>query len=80
MKLTNVKQIDEFFAAADACKDDVKLVSPYGDVYNIKSKMSQYVALGELLSDHGDELELYCINKEDEKNFFKFFNENPEVI
>lgn len=80
MRITNIKQIDEFLAAADKCVGGVKLKSPYGDVYNLKSKMSQYVAIAELLSDHGDELELFCEEGIDEQNFFKFFHNNPEVI
>lgn len=80
MKLHNIKEVNEFMAAADKCNGGVRLESPYGDVYNLKSKLSQFVAVGELLKEYGDELELFCDDPNDEKYFFKFFNENPGVV
>lgn len=80
MKLHNIKQVDEFMKAADSCAGGVWLRSIYGDVYNLKSKLSQYVAVAQLLQDYGDELELFCDNTSDEKYFYKFFNENPDVL
>lgn len=79
MKLSKV-EINDFRAAVDACHGDVWLESPRGDKYNLKSIFSQYIALDALLSQHGDELELYCALSEDESNFFKFFHEHPEVL
>ena len=79
MKLSKV-EINAFRAAIDACHGDVWLESPRGDKYNLKSIFSQYIALDALLSQHGDELELYCALSEDEANFFKFFYEHPEVL
>ena len=46
----------------------------------MKSLLTQYVAIGALLGEKGDELELFCSSKEDEVKFLKFFNENPEVM
>lgn len=60
MKLKNTNQIDEFLSAINKCKHGVKLVSVYGDVYDLKSKLTQYIAIAALLGNHGDELELYC--------------------
>lgn len=80
MKIKNIGQINEFLKAVDKCEGGVKLYSPYGDIYNIKSKLSQYIAIGELLSKHGDELELYCDRKTDESNFYAFFQNNPDVV
>lgn len=53
--------------------------STEGDVFNLKSRLSQYVAIGALLGDEGDYLELFCDEREDEAHFFKFFGEHPEV-
>ncbi len=80
MKLTNNVQITDFLSAITDAKDNIYLRSQQGDCYNLKSTLARYVAIAELLSEHGDELELFCDNKEDEKFFFKFFNQHPEVL
>ena len=80
MKLTKTTEIDAFREAINACQGDVWLESIYGDKYNLKSVFSRCIALDALLSQHGDELELYCALREDESNFFKFFREYPEVL
>lgn len=79
MKIGNLKQLNDFIAAVNDCKGQVWLESNEGDKYNLKSKFSQYIALGALLSERGDWLELYCSHKEDEKLFFKFFKKHPET-
>lgn len=80
MKLTKISQVEDFLAIVNICKGDVTLTSQYGDKYNMKSLLTQYVAIGALLGERGDELELFCSSKEDEAKFLKFFNENPEVM
>ena len=79
MKLTKISQVEDFLAAVNAAKGNVWLTSIYGDKYNLKSLLTQYVAIGALLGDKGDELELFCDKKEDEVLFLKFFFEHPEV-
>lgn len=80
MKLNKVSHVENFMAACDKCKNDVWLVSPYGDRYNLKSKLSQYLAIAELLGECGDEMELFCGFKDDEVYFREFFREYPEVL
>lgn len=80
MKLTKISQVKDFLAIVNTCKGDVTLTSQYGDKYNMKSLLTQYVAIGALLGERGDELELFCSSKEDEAKFLKFFNENPEIM
>lgn len=80
MKLTKIEHVEDFLAAVKASKGEVKLISPYGDVYNLKSVLSSFVAIGQLLGEHGDELELFCSNSADEGNFYDFFSKNPEVL
>ena len=80
MKITKRVHVEKFKEAVGKCSGPVWLTSTDGDQYNLKSYLSQYVAIGALLSDHGDELELWCGNKEDEANFRMFFAECPEVI
>lgn len=80
MKITKEIQIADLLAAVENCKHDVWLTSIYGDKFNLRSAISRYLAIGALLSEHGDELELWCDSKEDEVNFRKFFKEHPETL
>ena len=73
MKLTKISQVEDFLAAVNAAESNVWLTSIYGDKYNLKSLLTQYVAIGALLGDKGDELELFCDSKADEALFLKFF-------
>lgn len=79
MKIQNINQLDDFLSAVNKCAGNVYLNSTEGDVFNLKSRLSQYVAIGALLGDEGDYLELFCDERKDEKHFFKFFAEHPEV-
>jgi hypothetical protein len=79
MKITNINQIHDILAAVDKCKGDVQLRFSNGDWFSLKSRFSQYVAMGALISDCGDELELFCLDKSDEAYFFDFLNNHPEV-
>ena len=66
MKLQNIHEVEDFRKVIHACKDDVYLKSQEGDVFNLKSAMSEYIALGRLLSEQGDSLELFATSREDE--------------
>lgn len=79
MNFQNADQIDDFLEAVQKCTGGVYLKSTDGDVFNLKSRLSQYVAIGALLDDEGDELELFCDRTEDEGYFYKFFADHPEV-
>ena len=70
MKIFNEKELNSFLEAVNCAKDCL----------NLKSTLARYVAIGELLGEHGDELELFCDDRNDEQLFFKFFRENPEVL
>ena len=80
MKLTKTTEKDAFLEAVNACKGDVWLESPKGDRYNLKSTFSQFLALGALLEENGDDLELFCSIPAEEGHFFKFFRQYPEVL
>ena len=79
MKLTKIEQVHEFLAIVDSCQRDVTLRSLDGDIFNLKSKLSQYIAIAALLGEHGDELELFCSDSADEGKFMDFLMENPNV-
>lgn len=80
MKLANITEVDGFLKTVDECSGSVWLESVEGDKINLKSKLSQYVAINALISCESDKLEPFCALPEDEQRFFKFFNENPEVL
>ena len=80
MKLVNIKEVNNFTKTVDECTGNVWLESVDGDKINLKSKLSQYIAINALISCESDKLELFCSLPEDEQKFFKFFHENPEVL
>lgn len=80
MKLANIKEVESFLKTVNECTGNVWLESTDGDKINLKSKLSQYIAISALINCEGENLELFCSQHEDEMRFFKFFNENPEVL
>ena len=80
MKIKSAKNIKEFLAVANSCNGHVWLESHWGDRFNLKSELSQYVAAAALIEEKGDYLELYCQLREDEEKFLKFFHENPGIL
>ena len=72
MKLKNSVQVEAFMEAVNKCEGNVFLRSLQGDIFNMKSSLSQYIAMGALLGEHGDELELFCEKKEDEPIMLEF--------
>ena len=66
MKLSNITDVQKFTAAVNACQGDVYLKSVEGDVFNLKSSLSQYIAIGRLIEESGDNLELFAQTREDE--------------
>ncbi len=75
MKLKNIKEVEEFRRIIRECKGNVFLKSVEGDVFNLKSSLSEYIALGQLVSEAGDNLELFADDREDEARLLAFLNE-----
>lgn len=66
MKFENITDIDGFFKAIDACSGRVELVTEEGDRLNLKSKLSQYLAMAKVFSGGNlPEMEIVASNKED---------------
>ena len=80
MKFKNIKDVETFLNIVDRCTGEVTLTSIYSDKFNMKSKLTQYVAVSALLGEHGDELELWCSEKVDEEKFLKMFSDPPEMV
>ena len=72
MKLTNVKDVQKFIEVVNSCENDVYLKSVEGDVFNMKSSLSQYIAIGRLIEESGDSLELFAQTREDEARLLQF--------
>lgn len=78
MKLKNIKDVQKFISVLDECKRDVYLKSPQGDVFNLKSSLSQYIAIGRLLEENGDCLELFADDAADEARLIGFLRDLDE--
>lgn len=75
MKLKNVKDVEKFVQVINDCEHNVYLKSPEGDVFNLKSSLSQYIAIGRLLDENGDALELFADSCNDEARLIQFLAE-----
>ena len=73
MKVFNSTDIDGFFKVIDKCEGRVDLVTGEGDRLNLKSKLSQYVALAKVFSDGViEELELVAHEPKDVERLVSF--------
>ena len=76
MLLKNVNDVEALKFAVSRCKYDVLLRSMDGsEEFNLKSQISQYIAIGRLCEEHGDEYEIFCTSKSDEQHLLGFFCE-----
>ena len=73
MKLTHISDIDGFFKVIDSCTGKVELVSEDMRL-NLKSKLTQYVALANIFSGGEEipEMEILAYNQEDVMKLIKF--------
>ena len=73
MKVENIKDIDKFFSVINSCKGRVELVTGDGDRLNLKSKLTQYVALANIFSN-GEipQMEIIASEKEDVDKLLNF--------
>ena len=67
MKIYNIKNVEKFMKVIDSCKGKVMLVTSEGDQLNLKSKLTQYVALSNYFSSETSipELELVAYESDD---------------
>lgn len=71
MRLHNIGEVNDFLETVDRCK---------GDKLSLKSSLSRYVAIADLIRDKGETLELYCSLPEDEAKFMYLFSEHPNIV
>lgn len=76
MKIVNIDNVEAFFQMISECRGKVELVSPEGDRINLKSKLSQYVAMAEMFSNgYIKELEIVPYEPEDTARIVKYMME-----
>lgn len=74
--LRDLTDVENFKAAVKQCKGDVIVRHNSGhEEFNMKSLFSEYIGLAQLMSEHGDEYEVFCMNGDDEGNMLRFFHE-----
>ena len=79
MRFTRAIEINDFLRIVEECEGEVWLESPNGDKFVLKSVFSKYIAMSALLTEKGDELDLYCQLPEDRAKFFQYFKDHPGV-
>ena len=73
MKITNITDVNALFKVVESCNGKVELVTGEGDRLNLKSKLSQYVALANVFSEAKiDELEIIAYEPEDVQKLISF--------
>jgi len=73
MKITSLQDVEDFKKVINECEGEVWLESVYGDKYNLKSALTQYVAIADLMRDNTGELELFAQLPSDESKLIEFF-------
>lgn len=74
----NQQQVEDFIQVIKECEGSVWLESIYGDRFNLKSVLSRYVAIGKLITEEGEYLELFASSTEDEIKLMKFLSSLKE--
>ena len=81
MKLGSSVELKAFMDTVKACRGDVWLVDSFNEnQFNLKSYMSRYIAIAELIHDQNERLELYCECKSDERRFYDLFIRYPQML
>lgn len=74
MKFRHISDIDGFFDAVSQCKGRVELVTDEGDRLNLKSKLTQYLAMAKVFSKGSEipEMDIIASEKEDMERLLEF--------
>lgn len=80
MKMNNISDVQDFVKTIDSCDGQVWMQSVYGDQYNLKSLLTQYLVIGEMVKNHKNDLELFCELTSDECKFYEYFEKHPAVL
>lgn len=75
MKLYNISNIEKFCSVIDSCEGNVTMLDEKGDKLNLKSKLSQFVALSNVLGAEEKpiaEMEVLVDNPKDTMKLVEF--------
>lgn len=72
MRLRTITDIERFRNTINSCSGAVWLESAIGDKFDLKSVFSQYIAIGRLIEDHNEELEIFASLPEDGAKILAF--------
>jgi hypothetical protein len=76
MKVSNIKDIEAFMKMVSGLKGKVYLVTEEGDQLNLKSKLSQLVALSNIFSlDEVPDMQIIAAEPEDVEAIVNFMRE-----
>lgn len=78
MKLRTITDVEAFRTAINFCTGSVWLESAMGDKFDLKSIFSQYIAIGRLLEDHNEELEIFASETKDRAVLVNFLKSTKE--
>lgn len=74
MLLKNLKDARILIDIVKKCKGDVILRSiDRAEEFNLKSTLSQYIAIARLCDERGESYEIFCSDKDDEVYMMQFF-------
>lgn len=78
--LKDINDVNNFKAAVKKCKGDVIVRhNKRNEEFNMKSLFSEYLGLAELMKDHGDEYEVFCMNPNDTSYLIDFFHNKADA-
>ena len=80
MRIKKDVEIKEFLDVLDKTEGNVWLESDQGDKYNLKSTLSRYVAIAQMIKEEGDQLGLFCDKISDENLFYELFSKYPDML
>ena len=73
MKVKNIKEPKKFFEVLNSCKGTIEFITSEGDRLNLKSKLSQYIALTQMFKDAQiGEIEIIVSEPEDMSKIIDF--------
>lgn len=76
MLLKNLHDVNALIGAVAKCKGDVLLRSVDGkEEFNLKSTLSQFIGIGRLCEEKGDQYEVFCMDRNDEGYMMQFFHD-----
>ena len=64
MRLHNIGEVNDFLETVDRCEGDVWLESAEGDKLSLKSSLSRYIAIADLIRDKGEPVQ-YVLGQAD---------------